>query len=149
MRTDSSKARAFTLIEVILALAISAIVLAAISGVFYSAMRLRDRTSAALDESAPLHQTFAILQRDFEGAIPPGSTFPLAGDFKAQPLGGGNAGGAAQIQLFTTTGLINQRVPWGDIQEVFYELRDSTSASRNTTGRDLIRTLTRNLLSTR
>jgi len=140
--------RGFTLIEVILALAISAIVLAAISGVFYSAMRLRDRTSGALDESAPLHQTFTILRRDFEAAIPPGSTLPLAGDFKAQPLGGGNGNQAAQVQLFTTTGNINDRVPWGDIQEVLYELRDPTIASRNSNGRDLIRTVTRNLLST-
>src|SRR5258705_97168 len=38
--------RAFTLIEVMLALAVSAIVLAAIRGGFYSAMRLREAQSA-------------------------------------------------------------------------------------------------------
>src|SRR5438874_229162 len=139
---------AFTLIEVLLALAISAIILAAIGGVFYSAIRLRDRTSAALDESAAMHQAFTILQRDFSGAILPGSTIPLAGDFKCQSLGSGNGGQAGHLQLFTTTGVINDRVPWGDIQEIFYELRDPTISSRNSTGRDLIRTITRNLLST-
>lgn len=149
MRARGSKQRVgFTLIEVILALAISAIVLAAISGVFYSAIRLRDRTSTTLDESAPLHQAFSVLRRDFEGAIPPGSSYPLAGDFKAQPQGGGNGSQASQVQLFTTTGTINDRVPWGDIQGVVYQLRDSATASRNSSGRDLIRAVTRNLLAT-
>ena len=147
MMKDRRNHNGFTLIEVMLALGISAIVLAAIGGVFYSAMRLRDRTSAALDESAPLHQAFAILRRDFAGAIPPGSTVPLAGDFKSEALAGGN-GQAGRIQLFTTTGSINDQVPWGDIQEVFYELRESTTGSRNSGGRDLIRTVIRNLLST-
>src|SRR5205807_6189382 len=63
MKTRHFGSTAFTLIEVLLALAISAIILAAIGGVFYSAIRLRDRTSAALDESAPMHQAFAVLQR--------------------------------------------------------------------------------------
>jgi type II secretion system protein J len=143
---QTARARAFTLIEVMLALGISAIVLAAIGGVFYSAIRLRDRTSAALDEAAPLHQALALMRRDFEGAIPPGSSLPIAGDFKSQALGGGNGGESGSLQLFTTTGLINDRVPWGDIEEVFYELRDS--GNRNNSGRDLIRTVTRNLLST-
>lgn len=131
-----------------LALAISAIILAAIGGVFYSAIRLRDRTTAALDESAPLHQAMTIMRRDFAGAIPPGSTYPLAGDFKCGSLGSGNGGSSGEIQIFTTTGVINDRVPWGDIQEVFYELREPTTSSRNSSGRDLIRTVTRNLLST-
>jgi type II secretion system protein J len=140
---------AFTLIEVMLALAISAIILAAIGGVFYSAIRLRDRTTAALDESAPLHQAMTIMRRDFAGAIPPGSSYPLAGDFKCGSLGSGNGGSSGEIQIFTTTGVINDRVPWGDIQEVFYSLREPTgSSSRNSSGRDLIRTVTRNLLAT-
>ncbi len=144
MRTRS----AFTLIEVMLALAISAIILAAIGGVFYSAIHLRDRTTAALDEAVPLQQAFAVMRRDFAGAIPPGSTNPIAGDFKCQVMGSGGGGQADQIQIFTTTGVINDRVPWGDVQEVFYELREPTTSSRNGTGRDLIRTVTRNLLST-
>ena len=140
--------RGFTLIEVMLALGISAIVLAAIGGVFFSAVRLRERTSASLDEAAPLSHAFAILRRDFEGAIPPGSPLPLAGDFKAEALGSGNGGQAGRIQLFTTTGLINDQAPWGDIQRILYDLREPAVRSRNSSGRDLIRTVTRNLLST-
>src|SRR5712671_3751317 len=80
---------AFTLIEVMLALAVSAIVLAAIGGVFYSAMRLRERTSAMLDESAPLHHALTVLRRDLQGALPPGAgTLPMAGDFISETMGG-------------------------------------------------------------
>ena len=136
--------RAFTLIEVMLALGIATIILAAIGGVFYSAIRLRDRTSAALDEAAPLHQAFALMERDFAGAIPPGSSLPLAGGFISDTSGGNQS---ARIQMFTTTGALSDRAPWGDIQEVFYELRDANASRNNGGGRDLMRIVSRNLLS--
>ena len=43
--------RAFTLIEMLLAVAICAIVLVAINGVFATAVRLRDKTSESVEES--------------------------------------------------------------------------------------------------
>src|SRR5690242_9113478 len=86
---------AFTLMEVMLALTVSAIVLAAIGGVFFAALRLRDRTSAALDETAPLYQALSIMRCDFQGALPPGSgSIPTAGDFKTDPES------VSRIQLF-------------------------------------------------
>lgn len=137
-------ARAFTLIEVLLALAVSAIVLAAISGVFYSAVRLRERTTALLDDAAPLHHALVLLRRDLQGALPPGGV--TVGDFKSGLLNTGSAQGFG-LQFYTTTGVINENAPWGDIQEVTYQLRDA--ADRNhALGRDLIRTVTRNLLAT-
>lgn len=137
-----SARRAFTLIEVMLALTVSAIVLAAIGGVFFSAMRLRDRTSAMLDETVPLYQALAIIRRDFQGALPPSSSalVPIAGDFKTDP---NNAG---RIQFYTTSGTLNENDPWGDVQQVVYELRDSSDAQRR--GKDLYRTVSRNVLST-
>src|SRR6266542_2408180 len=69
--------QAFTLIEITLALAVSAIVLAAIGGVFYSAVRLRERTMAMIEEAAPLQQAISFLRRDLKGAVPPGGV--LAG----------------------------------------------------------------------
>jgi type II secretory pathway pseudopilin PulG len=132
--------------EVMLALAVSAIVLAAIGGVFFSALRLRDRTSAMLDASVPLHQAFAIMRRDLQGALPPGgSALPIAGDFKSDPQGGGGMSQGSRLQLFTTTGLMSDSLPWGEVQEVVYELRDA--ADRAHSGKDLVRTITRNLLA--
>ena len=130
--------------EMLLALAVSAIVLAGIGGVFYSAIRLRERTAALVDAAAPLHQALAFLRRDLLGVMPPGGV--LAGDFRVGAISSGMAQGYG-IQFSTTTGIIRDDVPWGDIQDVAYELRDPVE--RNYAGgKDLIRSVTRNLLPT-
>ena len=137
---------AFTLIEVMLALAVSAIVLAAIGGVFYSAMRLRERTSAMLDESAPLHHALTVLRRDLQGALPPGpGTLPMAGDFISETMGGGVAQND-RLMFSTTTGALSDNLPWGDIQQVSYELKDPAQHGSGT-GRDLVRSVIRNVLA--
>lgn len=141
-------ARAFTLIEVLLAVTIFAIVLAAINMVFFSALRLRMTTSRALDAALPLQQALTALRRDLQGALPPGTNCDLAGDFKS----GASANGFGMTQnggleFYTSTGVINDKAPWGDVQRVFYQLREP--ANRTTAlGKDLIRGVTRNLLST-
>ena len=134
----------FTLIEVLLALSVSAIVLAAIGGVFYSAVRLRERTTAMLDESAPLYHALALLRRDLLGAVPPGGA--MTGDFKTGTVDSGMAQGLG-LQFCTSTGVIKDAEPWGDIQEVTYELRDPVERTSGA-GKDLIRSVTRNLLAT-
>ena len=144
LRISAFPRQAFTLIEIVLALAVSAIVLAAIGGVFFSAMRLRERTTAMLDEAAPLQQAVAFLRRDLKGAVPPGGT--LAGAFQSGVVSG-NLGQNSGIEFYTTTAAINDATPWGDIQKVTYQLQDSANSLR-TGGKDLIRSVTHNLLAT-
>ena len=134
----------FTLMEVMLALAVSAIVLAGIGGVFYSALRLRERTVAILDQSLPLNQAFAALRRDLHGALPPASGFALAGDFKIE-LQGAGLGRNFRLQCSTSTGLINGTAPGGDIQDISYELRDPLEGGK-AAGKDLVRSINRNPL---
>jgi type II secretion system protein J len=141
--------RAFTLVEVLLALAICAIVLVAINAVFATAVRLRDRTSAAIDEGLPVERTLDMLRRDLKGIVGPRGF--LAGDFKCgvQAMGtsmglSGEAGGAG-LDFFSSTGIIRSDVPWGDIQEVLYELK--APSDRNQTGMDLVRCVNRNVLA--
>jgi len=142
--------RAFTLIEMLLAVAICAIVLVAINGVFATAVRLRDKTSDAIEESLPLNRASEMMRRDLQGTVGPGGF--LAGDFKcgAQAMGAamGLSGeaGSAGLDFFTATGAINDKAPWGDIQEVFYELKAPTDRSQ--TGMDLVRCINRNILAT-
>ena len=140
----SPTARAFTLMEMLLALAISAIVVAAIGGVFYSALRLRDRTAAALDEMAPLHQVLILLRRDLQGAQPPSGY--LAGDFKNGAISG-DLGQGVGLQFYTSTGTMSDNSPWADLQQVIYELRPPTQPTR-AGGKDLFRTINRSLLGT-
>jgi type II secretion system protein J len=149
-KADLLRKSAFTLVEVLLALAICAIVLVAINAVFATAVRLRDRTSAALEEGLPVERTLEMLRRDLKGVVGPRGF--LAGDFKcgAQAMGtsmglSGEAGGAG-LDFFSSSGLIGDRTPWGDIQEVLYELK--APADRNQAGMDLVRCVNRNLLAT-
>lgn len=143
------KTRAFTLIEVLLAMAICAIVLVAINAVFASAVRLRDKTSAALNEAMPVNQALDILRHDLKGTVGPGGF--MAGDFKCDAQGMGTSmglngePGGGGLDFFTCTGLIRQSAPWGDLQEVYYELKPP--ADRTQPGMELVRNVNRNLLA--
>jgi len=138
--------RAFTLLEVLVAVAIFAIVLAAINTVFYSALRLRQKTVAALQESLPVHQALNLLRRDLQGALPPGQG--LAASFRVGAVGTGlvlaqNMG----LEFFTSTGALTDTAPWGEVQKVTYQLLEPLN-SGGTNRLDLVRSVTRNLLST-
>lgn len=133
----------FTLIEVLLALAISAIVLVAISFAFAGALQLREHSSAKLDQSLPVERAMDLMRRDLKNVVPPG--LMLAGPLQSGAFQGGvdaNDG----IQIYTSTGLITPNDPWGDIQKVTYGLQSSSDSTNGS--KDLIRAVTRNLLAT-
>lgn len=137
---------AFTLMEVILALATSAVLLAAVGSAFFSALRLRDRAAAALDESLPLFRVLEVIKRDLKGALPPGGV--MSGNFVHGPLQNGTAlSQGTGLQFYTTTGVIREREPWGDVQEVIYQLRQAGQRD-DRGGQELVRSVGRNLLST-
>ena len=146
MKIRIHKTRAFTLIELILAIGVTAIVLVAINAVFFSALNLREKTQAVVDEATPLNQALTILHRDLQGAVAPSPTGIMTGDFKAGNVTSIGMSLPVSVEMFTTTGALNETQPWGDIQRVTYELKDP--ADHAATGKDLIRTVTRNLLST-
>ena len=145
-RRERLRRDAFTLIEIMLAMAVSAIVLAGIGGVFYSALRLRERTAASIDEAMPLQQALSVLRRDLKGALPPGGTGALAGDFRIEAVGSGVSENY-RLHFYTSSAQINDATPFGDIQEIIYELRDTDDKSRSPQGRDLYRSINRNPLS--
>jgi type II secretory pathway component PulJ len=130
--------------EVMLAVAVFAIVLVAMNGVFFSALRLRARTSAALDESVALEQALTVLKRDLAQAVPPGGV--LAGALQSGVVGGALSQNNG-LEMFTTTGSVNDNTRWGDVQKVTYQLQEPANPA-NSFGKDLVRGVTRNLLST-
>ena len=137
--------RGFTLIEILLAVAVFAIVLTAINTVFFGALRLRNKTNEAFETALPLQQAVAIITRDLEGIVMPGGT--LFGPMQSTPTN--TAGMVDSIctrvsaDLFTNTGLVDDSSPWSEIQKVAYFLAAPTN---NTAGKDLIRSVTHNLL---
>ncbi|MGO9586474.1 MAG: type II secretion system protein GspJ [Limisphaerales bacterium] len=142
---QSSIVNGFTLIEMILAIGVAAIVLVAINAVLFSALHLREITQAAVDDATPLDQAVTILRRDLQCAVPPEPNGVLTGDFKAGNVTSLGLSQPVDIEIFTATGALHDNEPWGDIQRVTYELKDP--ATRTAAGKDLVRSITRNLLS--
>jgi type II secretion system protein J len=140
--------RAFTLIEMILAIGVAAIVLITICSVFFAALRLRNATQDYVDAATPLALTISTMKRDLACVVTPtnGTTKVLSGDFRVGNVVSTGNGEPVAIEMYTATGEVGDQQPWGDIQRVTYELRDPTT--RNETGKELIRSVTRNLLST-
>ncbi len=140
----SSRLTGFTLIEVLLALSVSAIVLAAMGGVFYSAILLRKRTTANVENASRLQPALNLIRRDLQAALPPSGG--LAGDFRCGALLGG-LGESLGIQFCTASSVISDSAQWGNVQEVSYQLREPRERTAGG-GRDLVRLVNHNLLAT-
>ena len=140
---------AFTLLELLLAILVFSVVLGAIHVVFFSAFKLRNHTSDAIERALPLQQALAIIKRDLANLVPPGGT--LSGALQSTPnlsttsssgmSGSLNHGNGPQF--YTAVGIIDDNAPWGEIERVSYSLASPTN---NTPGMDLYRSVTRNLL---
>jgi type II secretion system protein J len=131
----------FTLLELLIAVSVFAIVLAAINAVFFSALRLRNRATALVDHAIPIEQALTILRRDLLSIVPPGTNFlgPL------QTAGGSNRiANAVGPVLYCSSGALDETTPWPEIQRVSYALVESTNRFQ---GMDLVRYADRNLLA--
>ena len=92
-----------------------------------------------------MDQALTILRRDLQCAVPPEPNGVMTGDFKAGNVTSLGLSQPVDVEIFTATGALHDNEPWGDIQRVTYELKDP--AARTAAGRDLVRSITRNLLS--
>jgi type II secretion system protein J len=141
---------AFTLLEMILAVGVAAIVLAAVSAAFFTALHLQASTQEAVEEATPVDQALSVIRRDLECVVTPtnGTSKILSGDFKVGQVATLGFTAPVAIEMYTATGALNSSpdAPWGDIQKVTYELEKP--ADRSMPGMDLVRSVTRNLLST-
>ena len=140
---------AFTLIEMILAIGVAAIVLIAVNAVFFTSLHLRDDTSDMVDAATPLDATVSYLKRDLQCCVNPtngAAGAVLSGGFRVgDNLTSSGVSDPVAVEMFTATGALSASQPWGDIQRVTYELRNP--ASTTATGKDLYRSVLRNLLS--
>jgi type II secretion system protein J len=150
IRSTQKEICAFTLLEMILAVAVAAIVLAAVNAAFYTALHLQASTEAAVDEATPVDQALYVIRQDLASIVPPtnGTSKVLSGDFRVGQVATAGLNAPAAIEMYTATGALGSApaAPWGDIQRVTYELEKT--ANRSTPGMDLVRSVTRNLLST-
>lgn len=140
---------AFTLMEVMLAVAVSAVVLAVINGVYFGALQLRNRTANTFAEALPRQHALAVIKRDLEGIMPPGGT--LVGELQSA-LSAASAtmpllAHAERVSpdFFTSSGQVSDYSSFADVQRVAYYLADPEVYPGNA-GRELYRMNTRNLL---
>jgi type II secretion system protein J len=134
--------RAFTLMEVVLAVAISAVVLISINAVLFGAMRMQAKTTEITDQTLPADRLVSTMKRDLLGIVPIGN---LAGPMGTDATATGMTQ-PALLEIFTASGSMNDATPWGDIQKIDYSLQAPTNGSTSS-GRDLMRGITRNLLA--
>ena len=120
-----NKMHAFTLIEMILAIGIAAMVLIVINSVLFASLRLRDATSNVVDAATPVDQTVTFLRRDLQCAVTPtnGTSKVLSGDFRVGNINSLGVADPVAIEMFTATGALSENAPWADIQRVTYELK--------------------------
>jgi type II secretion system protein J len=146
VKIEMNHTRAFTLIEMILAIGVAAIVLVAVNTVLFTALHLRNATADAVDAATPVDAAVAFLKRDLECTLTPtnGTSKYFSGSFKVGNLTSAGVAGPVAAEFYTATGALGANAPWGDIQRVTYELKNSLDVSGQ---RDLYRSVTRNLLS--
>ena len=138
-----SNANAFTLLEVLVATLIAAIVLAAMNAAFYAALRLRSVTNDLVENSIPQSHAASILKADLRGTLITGGTMAISIESPGMESGNNQP---TDLDIYTTTGVLRDNQPWGDVQKVSYLLKDSANTS-HPVGKDLIRAVTRNLLA--
>src|SRR5208282_517363 len=102
---QSSIVNGFTLIEMILAVGVAALVLSVIGSVFFAALHLREVTQAAVDKATPVDQALATLRRDLQCVVTPtnGTSKILSGDFRVGTLISPGVSQPVTIEMFTAT----------------------------------------------
>lgn len=142
--------QAFTLVEVLIATVCIAIIILALNSAIYTAMRLRTKTTEHVEKALPLEHALALMTRDLQGIMASNGT--MAGSLSAGTSLSTESSqvGTVQpgaIQFRTSTGVISdsEDVYWGDVQNVAYYLRQSTT-NDDVPGMELVRGVSRNLL---
>src|SRR5439155_5584766 len=123
---------------------IFAIVMATMNTVFYSALRLRNKTAAMIEEKLPAQHTAAIIRSDLAGLVAPGGT--IFGSLTTSATTGAmtSANDAENATVFyTASAVIDDTTPWAEVQRVSYYLADSADQPGV---KDLIRSVSRNPL---
>jgi len=146
MKLPLQRSKAFTLIELILAISIMAIILVAINGMFFTALHLRNTAVNSLEATLPIEQALDVMERDLSNLV--GSTNTNGVYFgPLQSVNSTNTPLPNQVgpDFYTSGGELDGMTPWSSGQKIDYLLAPPTNGNRGP-GLDLIRAVTRNLL---
>lgn len=136
--------RGFTLLELLIATAVGAVVLLVVQTTYFGALRLHNTTHQRLEEDLVIQRSLGIIRRDLNGIMLPGGT--LAGQLQSESYSSsltGNYGDRVMPDVFTNSGKVDGWNPFSEVQMVAYYLAPAEGSSR---ARNLLRVVTRNLL---
>jgi len=136
--------RGFTLLELLIATAVGAVVLLVIQTTYFGALRLHQSTHTRISEDQVVQRAMSILRRDFAGLMLPGGT--LTGQLQSENFSSTLAAPAGERitpDFVTNAGRIDGWTPFSEAQRVAYYLAPAGAGER---GQNLVRAVTRNLL---
>jgi type II secretion system protein J len=142
LNSHSRGSGGFTLLELLAATLMFAIVIGALYSVSHGALKMREKAYTTFEEELPNRYMTSLMGRDLAGTVIPVGV--LAGPMMAEKAEEGDRR-ADRLEIYTSTGVIDDDDPWGDIQKVGYSLMDTENAAEGD-GKDLVRAVTRNLL---
>jgi prepilin-type N-terminal cleavage/methylation domain-containing protein len=148
IRVRLHSGRGFTLIEILLASAAAALILAAVYGVFTHAMHLRDSATQRIHDTRLRDRAAAIIRNDLRNALISGGLFASLVQGDSNGTDGENSEMPGYLKLTTTTGKDTDDALYGDVQQVEYYVIRSSTGSAVTGGGTLVRAVTRDLLDT-
>jgi type II secretion system protein J len=141
----------FTLLELILATAIGAIVLIVINTTFFAALRLHNTTHQKIDDDLVIQRTLGIVRKDLAGimvpANPTATTNTLSGQLTTEATSTNELDSTSERvtpDIYTSSGKIDGWTPYADVQMVSYYLSPTPGGAST---KDLVRVVTRNLLA--
>jgi type II secretion system protein J len=135
--------RGFTLIEIIIAVSIMAILLVAIHAAFLAALKLRNTTVNAIEASLPTEEALQIMRRDLANLVISTNGVFLGPLQTTNPTN--NLPGQVGPDFYTSGGELDGMVPWGNVEKIDYLLTAPSNGPAGP-GQDLVRAITRNLL---
>ena len=138
------KRAAFTLIELLMALAACAVILAAIYGVFSRAVHLRDNATRRTREVRVRAHAANMLRNDLRNALVSGGTIAATLEGSQESHGGGFPG---YLKFTATTAKDMDDELGGDVQEIEYYITRDSLASDQKAG-VLVRTINHDILNT-
>lgn len=140
----------FTLLELLLATAVGAIVLLVINATFFAALHLHNATHEKIDDDLVVQRALGIVRRDLAGimipANPQATTNTLSGQLTTDVTSTNDLDNTSERitpDITTNSGKIDGWSPFAELQMVSYYLSPSTDGGPT---KNLVRLVTRNLL---